>query len=110
MSFKAMFRCWTKPASGWASTCTTQQSRHPKTPAFYGILLGHQNRQTIVEIEVCGAKRVVIGKRMRIDLDTMPGQQLKKALRIADARNRMCRATGETRESRLFALPASGAH
>ena len=60
-----------------------------KTPTFYGILLGHQNRQSVVEPQVLGAEWVMVRERMRLDLYSEPAEQIEEALRVADRCHRM---------------------
>src|SRR5262245_22342491 len=49
--------------------------------AFYRILLGHQDGVGAGKVEVLGAKCVVIGKRVRGELQTEVEQRTEEALR-----------------------------
>src|SRR5574340_723097 len=57
--------------------------------AFYRILLGHYDEIGSGESEVAGAECMVVGKRMRGERESQALQKFEKALRVADAGNRV---------------------
>ena len=63
--------------------------------AFYRILLRHQHRQRIAELQLAAAEAVMVGKGMLGDLQPGAAQLRKEALRVADAGHRMHAPAGK---------------
>ena len=63
--------------------------------AFYRILFRHQDRFRPGEVDLARAEPVVVGKRMRDELETERAQVPEEALRVADAGERMHAAPAE---------------
>src|SRR3972149_3444740 len=64
-------------------------------PAFYCILLGHQDEVALLEVELAGLKRVVIGEGVRHRGEPERIELGKKPRRVADAGHRMEPLSGE---------------
>jgi len=85
------------PGSGTARTAGPSAAAG-EAPAFYRVLLGHQHRGGVAELQVGGGERVVIGKRMRHGHHAMLREMQEEPLGVADARNGMHAFPGEARE------------
>ena len=64
--------------------------------AFYRILLGHQHRQILREVQILGAEGVMVGEGMLQNAQPGVAQLVEKPPWIADAGHRMHRALAES--------------
>jgi len=66
-----------------------------ETPAFDGVLVGHQHRQTIREIQIRRRKIVMVRKRVLDRRDAGRAQTVEESLRVADRSYRVHTLTTE---------------
>src|ERR1700756_413425 len=81
------------------------QPRAGERRAFYGILLRHEHRSRVGELELARGETMVVGKGMLDDLEALRAELAKETRRVADSRDRVHGAATELTERARRPLP-----